>query len=114
MINKNYRDVALTVYGNSCELCGLRMSLEVHHIDYKEHQQFEDLLRHQLKYDTMGFSKTMTEAKKLGYDIFDSNSRQLTKNDDPKNLSVLCSNCHWLCHAVDYGKSLLKVIPPRK
>lgn len=114
VINKNYRDVALTVYGKSCELCGHRISLEVHHIDYKEHQQFEDTLRYQLKYDTMAFSKTMAEAKKSGYDIFNSNDKQLSKNDDSENLSVLCGNCHSLCHIIDYGKNLLNAIPPRK
>lgn len=113
MINKNYRDSALEKYGHQCELCGHTM-VEVHHIDYQEHQQFEDLLRHQLKYDAMEFSRTMEKAKQAGYDIFDSGSRQLSKNDDTKNLSVLCANCHGLCHLIDYGKKLLKALKQRR
>lgn len=114
MINKNYRESALKTYGETCELCGHRTSLEVHHIDYKEHQELEDTLRHQVKFDTMAFSKTMTEAKKLGYDAFNSDAKQLSKNDDTKNLSVLCGNCHSLCHLIDYGKNLLKALKSRR
>jgi hypothetical protein len=114
MINKSYRQSALVTYGESCELCGHRTSLEVHHIDYKEHQEIEDLLRYQLKYDTMTFRETMDEAKKLGYDVFNSGDKQLSKNDDTKNLSVLCGNCHSLCHLIDYGKNLLKALKSRR
>jgi hypothetical protein len=52
-------------------------------------------------------------AKDSGYDLYDVVARQLSKNDDTKNTSVLCGNCHSLVHTMDVGKKLLKVIKER-
>jgi hypothetical protein len=111
MIDKNYRKSALRTYGEACEICGHRTSLEVHHIDYQEHQEIEDELKRLYKTDGMEFSKLMEQAKTQGYDEFKDG--QLHKNDDTANTSVLCGNCHSFLHLVDYGKKLLNAIKPR-
>jgi hypothetical protein len=109
MINKKYRDAALEQYGESCEICGHLTSLEVHHIDYQEHQVMENKLRASKKGDPIFLA-----AEGLGYDEYNFNTKQLSKNDDTKNLSVLCGNCHSLCHLIDYGKNILNAIKPRR
>jgi hypothetical protein len=103
LIDKHYRDSALGKYGNRCEICSYGL-VEVHHIDYNEQWIAEDKVRK----GTM----TITQAKKLGYDEFKNN--QLSKNDDTKNLAVLCGNCHTLIHKLDSGKQLLNILPDRK
>lgn len=115
MINKEYRKAALRTYGESCELCGHRTSLEVHHIDYQEHQKMENELRTMVKLnaDNRDYLNQLEEAKKQGYDYFDKKISQLSKNDDTVNTSVLCGNCHSLCHLIDYGKNILKALKPR-
>ncbi|WP_307312223.1 HNH endonuclease [Neobacillus driksii] len=109
MINKDYRDSALKVYGEACEICGYRAGVEVHHIDYQEQWEIEKKLR---KAKGSEYTRLLAEAKKQGYDEFKDN--QLAKNDSTKNLSVLCGNHHSLIHSLDSGKALLKVIPERK
>lgn len=113
MIDKNYRENALKTYGESCEICGHRTSLEVHHINYQDQQQMEDLLRRAKKYYVEAdFQKLLAEANSMGFVEFEKN--QLAKDDSTKNLSVLCGNCHSLVHTMDVGNRLLKAIKPRK
>jgi hypothetical protein len=116
MIDKNYRKSALRTYGEACEICGHRTSLEVHHIDYQEHQAVEDEMRRLHKIPTLSldeFDKEIKKVQDLGYDYFDQKTGQLTKNDSTENTSVLCGNCHSFLHLVDYGKKLLNAIKPR-
>jgi hypothetical protein len=113
MIDKNYRKSALKTYGESCELCGHRTSLEVHHIDYQEHQAMEDELRKAKRADG-NLTALVLKAKEQGYDEYYHTIGQLSKNDSTLNTSVLCGNCHSLCHLVDYGKKLLKALKARR
>ena len=114
MIDKFYRKSALRIYGEACEICGHRQTLEIHHIDYQEHQEVENHLRQVAKSVNKDYIiGEMAKAKEQGYDIFDSRIGQLSKNDDTGNLSVLCGNCHSFLHLVDYGKLLLNAIKPR-
>lgn len=107
MINKNYRDAALKIYGEACEICGHKTALEVHHINYKEHQEIENRLR------KIPFNESLIlEAKNMGFDEWHKN--QLSKDDNTKNLAVLCGNCHSLIHGMDVGLRLLKILKPRK
>ena len=103
MINKHYRESALETYGEVCEICGHKTSLEVHHIDYQEQWEMEKKVRDN--------NSLVSEAKKLGYLEFKRN--QLSKNDSTKNLAVLCGNCHGLMHTLDVGKKLLKALKER-
>jgi predicted HNH restriction endonuclease len=113
MINKHYRENALKTYGDACEICGRRTGLEVHHIDYQEQWEMESKIRLASKKNWSVSGPALLEtARKLGYDTFEFN--QLSKNDDTKNLSVLCGNCHSLIHTLDSGKKLLKAIKERK
>jgi hypothetical protein len=112
MIDKNYRKSALRTYGEACEICGHRTSLEVHHIDYQEHQAMENKLRDGIKAKDVELYRTLVqEAITMGYDQWVDG--QLSKNDDTGNTSVLCGNCHSFLHLVDYGKKLLNAIKPR-
>jgi predicted HNH restriction endonuclease len=104
MINKHYRESALKTYGETCEICGHKTALEVHHIDYQEQWDAEKKIRKG--------EITLDEVKQLGYLAFFNN--QLAKNDSTKNLAVLCGNCHSLIHTLDSGKKLLKAIKERK
>jgi hypothetical protein len=116
MIDKNYRKSALRTYGEACEICGHRTSLEIHHIDYQEHQAMEDKLKkmnHDMNKDFGEYQSLLEEAKEQGYNQFNPKLNQLTKNDDTGNTSVLCGNCHSFLHLVDYGKLLLNAIKPR-
>jgi hypothetical protein len=114
MIDKYYRQTALEKYGEACEICGHRTSLEVHHIDYQEHQAMENKLRAALKHIEPELNQLIEEAKTAGYDEFDKEARSLSKNDDSHNTSVLCGNCHSLIHALDSGKKILRVLKERK
>jgi hypothetical protein len=111
MIDKNYRKSALRTYGEACEICGHRTSLEVHHIDYQEHQEKENNLKIADKMKSPLIETLLKSAKDNGYDEFKDG--QLSKNDDTANTSVLCGNCHSFLHLVDYGKKLLNAIKPR-
>jgi predicted HNH restriction endonuclease len=112
MINKKYRDSALETYGHACEICGHRVSLEVHHINYQAQHQMEDTLRHYFKHDKTEFNKLLKEAIEQGFVEFKSN--QLAKDDSTTNLSVLCGNCHGFIHTMDVGMKLVKALPARK
>jgi hypothetical protein len=113
MINKNYREAALKTYGEACELCGHRTSLEIHHINYQEHQEIENKIRLAEKKDwQVSGPGLITIASKMGFT--DYKNGQLAKDDSTTNLSVLCGNCHSLCHLIDYGKNLLKALKERK
>jgi hypothetical protein len=114
VINKNYRESALKTYGEACELCGHRTSLEVHHINYQEHQAAENMLRGFEKAGKPIPQSVLTGMKTGGWDYFNPESGQLSKDDSTTNLSVLCGNCHSLCHLIDYGKNILKALKERK
>lgn len=111
MIDKNYRKSAIAVYGEACEICGHRTSLEVHHIDYQEHQEIENKIRKASRDNHPSFKSLVSQAKAMGYDEFEFG--QLSKNDDTENTSVLCGNCHGLMHCMDVGKKVLKALKPR-
>jgi len=106
----NYRDAGLLTYGHNCEICA-HSAVEVHHIDYQEHQQVEDMLRYLWK-NGQDYSKELAEAQAKGYLTFKNG--QLAKDDRTTNTSVLCGNCHNLVHRIDVGKKLLKALQPRK
>ena len=113
MINKHYHDSAIETYGDSCEICGHRMCLEVHHLDYQEHQEIEDRIRiADTDKKKKGLPELLKEAKEKNYLEYHSN--QLSKNDSVKNLSVLCGNCHKFIHKIDCGQLLLKALKDRK
>jgi hypothetical protein len=114
MIDKQYRQSALAIYGESCEICGHRTSLEVHHINYQEHQELEDTLRYQQKNNLLTeFAKTLFEAKAMNFDEWNPKTNQLSKDDATKNLSVLCGNCHGLVHIINMGMKMTRAIKPR-
>lgn len=104
---ENYRNLGLFTYGNSCEICGNHM-VEVHHIDYQEHQLLENKLRYAVKKD-LDITNLLEEAEGLEWD-----GRQLSKNNKSTNLAVLCGNCHNLIHKMDVGMKLIKALPKRK
>lgn len=104
-----YREDGIGVYGDKCELCGHGL-VEVHHIDYQEHQEIEDMLRYLSKYGN-DITELLAEAKSKGYLYW--SGHQLSKDDLTRNLSVLCPNCHTLVHRVNMGKKLLRVLPKR-
>ena len=105
-----YRQDALTTYGNKCEICANSI-VEVHHIDYQEHQELEDTIRY-LNKNNNDISETIKEAKNSGYLFWDG--YQLSKDDRTTNLSVLCCNCHTLIHRINVGKKLLRVLSKRR
>jgi len=105
-----YRERGLNTYGNKCEICGYGL-VEVHHLDYQEHQEVEDRLRKAVKKNE-DITELLAEARKKGYLFWDG--RQLEKDNRSTNLSVLCGNCHTLVHRIDCGLKLLKALPPRK
>ena len=114
MISKEYRENALEVYGEACEICGHRASVEVHHINYQEHQTIENEIRKafRLKWDT--YPVLVEKARKQGFELFYEHSHQLAKDDDTKNLAVLCGNCHTLIHKLDAGMKIHNVLKERK
>lgn len=105
-----YRERGLNTYGNKCEICGFGL-VEVHHLDYQEHQEVEDQLRKAVR-KNQDITELLEEARKKGYLFWDG--RQLEKDNRSTNLSVLCGNCHTLVHRIDCGLKLLKALPPRK
>jgi len=105
-----YRELGLATYGDKCEICGHSM-VEVHHINYKLHQQEEDRIRKAIKKGEP-IDQLIDNAKKLGFQYWDGHD--LEKDNSSTNLSVLCSNCHTLIHRLDAGMSLLKVLSERK
>lgn len=115
-MDKGYREIGIECYGDRCEICG-HSSIEVHHIDYQEHQAMENKVRNAAQAlifgDSAAYDKAIEEAKKQGYLYYDKKSRQLSKSDSKHNLSCLCGNCHTLMHKMDVGKKLLKAIKPR-
>ena len=111
-----YRKLARNLYGTNCELCGWgKATCDVHHIDYQEHWSFEKDLR---KFDDEGRTEEFNELQKMallsGYSMYNTNTRQLPKNDGPVNLAVLCPNCHRELHHFDLGIRVLKSLPPRQ
>jgi hypothetical protein len=106
---RGYREVGLATYGNKCEICG-HSSVEVHHIDYQEHQRAEDEIRLVLRRGGV-ITHLLEKAKLRGWLTWDG--RQLGKNDSSTNLSVLCGNCHTLIHKIDVGMKLLNALTKR-
>lgn len=111
MINKEYRKSALIQYGESCELCGHRTSLEVHHINYQEQQEIERKIR-EADRKALAIGGLIEIAKSMGFDEYKNG--QLSKDDNTKNLSVLCGNCHSFVHLIDMGLKLLRALKPRR
>lgn len=111
MIDRNYRETALATYGESCEVCGHRTSLEVHHINYQEQQAIERQIR---EADKKGISiaPLIEKAKAMGFDEYKGG--QLAKDDSTKNTCVLCGNCHSFVHLIDMGLKLLRALKPRR
>lgn len=112
MINKEYRKAALKTYGDSCEICGHRTSLEIHHIDYQEQNAAEVEIRMADRKKSSLVPELLKTARENGWIAWTGG--QLSKNDSTLNLSVLCGNCHGLMHCMDVGKKLLKAIKPRR
>jgi hypothetical protein len=108
----HYRQLALETYGDRCEICGFRGAVEVHHIDYHLHDEWEKKIRHAKKTNAENFEELLEQAKELGFMYFEDN--QLGKDNRSTNLAVLCPNCHALVHALDAGTKLLKILPKRK
>lgn len=106
----DYREIGLDTYGHRCEFCGNSM-VEVHHIDYQEHQLLEDRIRRAAK-NQMELTSLLEEAKNQGY--LKWNGKDLEKNNSSYNLSVLCGNCHNLVHRMDVGKKILGALDRRK
>lgn len=105
-----YREAGLQAYGDRCEICGYHI-VEVHHIDYQEHQAVEDKIRAAVR-KKKDITKLLEEAAALGYLFWDG--RQLSKDNRSTNLAVICPNCHSLIHLMDVGMKLKKALPPRK
>lgn len=112
MRGKSYRDIGIEMYGSQCEICSHGI-VEVHHIDYHKHQEFENRMRKAVKmrdYDLL--EQLLEKAKECGFLEWDG--EQLSKDDRSTNLAVLCSNCHSLIHGLDVGVNLLNVLNRRK
>lgn len=112
----NYVTIAKKLYGETCELCGWRKATcDVHHIRYQEHQELENSLRRAFKAKNMAeFDKAQQIALSKGYGLFNIDTLQLPKNDNPENLAVLCPNCHREVHEYDLGDKLLELLTERK
>jgi hypothetical protein len=96
---QSYQEIAYKHYGTACEFivngqpCGWEeASCDIHHIDYQEHQAKEDEMR-----------RMLGDA-----------SYQMGKNNDKKNLCVICPNHHRLTHHKDLGLGVLHHLPSRK
>jgi hypothetical protein len=93
-MKKDYTEIGHETYGTKCEWVGCEWdaaTTDVHHINYQQHQKLEDLLRTQK-----------------------NNSHfQLAKDDDSKNLAVLCPNHHRYTHSKDIGLKILQFLPER-
>jgi hypothetical protein len=114
MIKDDYREIGLKTYGAACEICGQRSPIEVHHINYQEHQEWEDMLRQKVKSNLNPklLDGLVEQAKSKGFLYWDG--KNLSKDDRSTNLSVLCSNHHSLVHTIDAGMNLLNALPERK
>lgn len=114
----DYSDIAKKVYGNACEFngCGwAEASCDVHHINYKEQQKIERKIRTAIRTgDKDKVTELLIYAKSKGFLKFDFSELQLSKNDDPSNLTVLCPNHHRYVHFKDIGMAVLDHIPRRK
>lgn len=113
-----YNELGKKVYGRVCEFDGCGWDLatcDVHHISYKEQQEYEKLLRHFYKNNDLdSFKMTLYNAKSEGFNHFNSVTLQLTKDDRSTNLCVLCPNHHRYVHHFDIGLDILNYIPERK
>jgi hypothetical protein len=112
MTTVDYRQLGLDTYGHACELCGFRAIVEIHHLAYNLHNEWEKRIRLAKKLNASNYEDLLEQAKELGYLTFEYN--QLDKDNRSTNLSVLCPNCHSLVHLVDMDMSLLKALPPRR
>ncbi|QDP42813.1 hypothetical protein HWC53_gp029 [Bacillus phage vB_BmeM-Goe8] len=106
----DYRHVGIEAYGDRCEICGYHI-VEVHHIDYQEHQAMENKIRAAVK-NNEDITELLEEAAKQGWVGWDGH--QLEKATQAKSLSVLCPNCHTLVHRIDCGMKILGALTPRK
>jgi hypothetical protein len=106
----SYREIGLNVYGDHCEICGYGI-VEVHHIDYKLHNDYERVLRKKVKAN-QNVESILENAKQEGF--LEWSGHQLSKDDRSINLAVLCPNCHAMVHKADIGLALLKLLPERK
>jgi predicted HNH restriction endonuclease len=109
-MGKDYRQAGIETYGDRCELCQFSL-VEVHHIDYQEHQELENRIRATVK-AKKDITSLLIEAVEKGYLEWKNN--QLEKDNRSTNLAVLCGNCHTLIHRIDCGKKLLGALRPRK
>lgn len=109
-MSTDYREAGILTYGDRCELCGYSI-IEVHHLNYQEHQKMENKIREAFKAgkDITGL---LQEAAKQGFLQWDG--YQLEKDNRSTSLSVLCPNCHTLIHRIDCGMKLLGALTPRK
>lgn len=114
----SYSETARHTYGNKCEWIGCGWNADtcdVHHINYQEQQTLEDALR--LAYRTANMSMIALYEKRreeMGFKSYNIRTGQLPKDDDSKNLAVLCPNHHRYLHGKDLGMEVLKYIPARK
>lgn len=116
---EDYRELGIKTYGTKCEFdgCGWDAApCDVHHINYQEHQEFEEAIRKAIR---MGdhveiLAQLLAEARDRGYLSYDRKTGQLAKDNRTTNLSVLCPNHHRYVHTVDMGMDILKHLPPRK
>jgi hypothetical protein len=106
----DYRQLGIETYGARCEICHFGI-VEVHHINYQEHQEMENRLRAAVK-KGKDISQLLLEAYKQGFREWDGH--QLSKDNRSTALSVLCPNCHTLIHRMDIGMKLLGALTPRK
>jgi hypothetical protein len=102
----DYRQAGLETYGHKCEICGYSI-VEVHHINYQEHQAIENKLR-----KTDNPESLLEKAREMNFTDWDGH--QLSKDNRSTNLAVLCGNCHSLIHRLDVGMNLIKVLDRRK
>lgn len=109
-MEKTYREIGLETYGHKCELCGYSI-VEVHHINYQLHDQWEKKIRDMVK-SHQDVADLLEMAKGLGF--LDWDGHDLAKDNRSTNLSVLCGNCHSLIHLLDAGMKLLNALTPRK
>lgn len=111
-----YAEIAKRLYGEDCEMCGWgKAPCDVHHIDYQDHRYFEEEMRKALEEKNMEkFDSLQQQALIKGFGLFNTDTKQLPKNNSTDNLAVLCPNCHREVHHYDLGKKILKNIPPRK
>jgi hypothetical protein len=118
VVKLEYVDKAKKAYGSKCEFenCGWEdAQCDVHHINYKEQQDYEKTIRKAIKEDDVELTnKTIMQANKRGFLFFNYQTMQLTKDDRINNLAVLCPNHHRYVHSLDLGMDILNRIPKRK